>query len=226
MIDAAPSKAPEATGSVKTLVARLFVAGAVVLLLAFGVVTVASMIAERSPLAQVTERLIRTGKVIEQGFAWQSEWSLMAMEAAPWGPRGGTVASEIDPYNGTMVINLWATWCEPCRAELPDMFKLARRYKERNVDFIFVSYDEDWEVQSELFKQLLGAMPRDVVLLRDPKAEAGGDQANDSMWSQLGATGIPETFFIKDGRVLTKVVGAINWDHPDVQKYLDLLVTR
>lgn len=40
-----------------------------------------------------------------------------------------------------VVVNVWATWCIPCREEFPDLLKLRRAYRERGVDVLFVSGD-------------------------------------------------------------------------------------
>jgi thiol-disulfide isomerase/thioredoxin len=41
----------------------------------------------------------------------------------------------------TVVLNFWATWCEPCQEELPRLSKLSQNYKEKNVEFVAVSID-------------------------------------------------------------------------------------
>ncbi len=227
-LDAQESAATLPVSKEKTpWIPRVFVACAVLVVLGFGTMTILSVIRNNSPLSRITEKLVRSGRFEVLGFDWEDSWSIMAMEDAPWaGTVAGAIpASRINPLKGTVVVNLWASWCPPCRNELPSMFKLAREFKDKPVTFLFVTYDEGWDAPKALFKQVAGGMPRHVVNVRDPNgAPAGDDQPDDTMWKRLGATALPETFFVRDGKVVGKVIGEINWEHPDIKEYLRLIV--
>lgn len=205
-----------------------FTVVALTVLFAFGLITMGKTIRQKSPLVRLTERLVKSGSFEELDFSWQSDWSLLSMEAAPWtGEVAGAIpASDVNPQEGVVVVNLWATWCKPCRTELPDMFALAREHRRQgdDIQFVFVGYDEGWDAPRSLFREIVGGMPQSVVMLRDPLANPGGDQPETTLWRRMGATGIPETFFVKDGKVLGKVVGAINWKHQDIRDYLKMLL--
>ena len=136
---------------------------------------------------------------------------------------GAVRAADLDMESGVVVLNLWASWCEPCLSEMPSMLAAARALKDKGVRFVFVSYDEGWDPQRRVLAQVAGQPPPGVTFLRDPKAKAGGAQQSDSLWVELGATGVPETFFLRDGRVMEKFVGPVDWNHPDVRLYLSLL---
>ena len=217
-----------AAANSQSAIPRVFTVGAVVLVIAFGVASTMSTIRANSPLARVTERLVQSGKFEVLNTPWDPSWAVLGLEQAPWTDTtpGAVGLDQIDPNSQLVVLNLWATWCEPCRTELPAMFELAREYRKLPVTFMFVGYEDGWEAPKALFKSITGTMPRHVAIARDPKGEPGGDQDPETFWARLGATGIPETFFIKDGVVLGKVVGAINWKHPDVREYIDLLLGR
>lgn len=109
-----------------------------------------------------------------------------------------------------VLLNLWATWCPPCRDEMPSLQRLHQRYADRGLRVVAVSVD---------------AEPG----RRDASGNPGGDVAGFvreygltfDVWrdpsgrvQQLYRTiGLPETFVIgRDGRVVTRVLGAAEWD--------------
>lgn len=58
-------------------------------------------------------------------------------------PQLGGGSSELAAHRGrVLVMNLWATWCPPCRAEMPDLQRLYETYKDRNVDVLGVDQGE------------------------------------------------------------------------------------
>jgi thiol-disulfide isomerase/thioredoxin len=52
--------------------------------------------------------------------------------------------------NHVLLINVWATWCLPCREEFPDLVKLAEKYKNRNVDMVAISADYPDEIETKI----------------------------------------------------------------------------
>ena len=79
----------------------------------------------------------------------------------------GTAAS-LEPYRGKIVLlDVWASWCAPCRESLPRLQSLADRYADRGVVVLTVSLDED-EAQLRAF---LGELSLDLPVWRDPGAE-------------------------------------------------------
>ena len=55
----------------------------------------------------------------------------------------GTTASLADLRGSVVVVNFWATWCDPCRDEQPDLARLAREYEGRGVEFLGVDERDD-----------------------------------------------------------------------------------
>jgi thiol-disulfide isomerase/thioredoxin len=200
---------------------RWFGIGATVLIIVFGAYTLMAGIQARSPIVRFTEEMTNSGKFEALKQNWKSEWALDQLEVAPW--DSPEQVKRIDPKNSLVIVNLWASWCEPCRAELPSMFKLARETRDRRTWFVFVSYDESWEAPRSMLRRVLKSLPKNVIMLRDPKGKAGGEQSPDTLWARMGATGIPETFFVQNGRIYGKIVGAINWDQRVVRDYLSAL---
>jgi thiol-disulfide isomerase/thioredoxin len=104
-----------------------------------------------------------------------------------------------------LLVNFWATWCDPCRDEFPDLVKIDQDYRVKGLDFIAVSLDDPPDIKTEVPKflqqmhatmpvYLLAADPEPAINLVDPK------------WG--GA--LPATFlYDKDGKVVFKHFGRI-----------------
>ena len=91
-----------------------------------------------------------------------------------------------------MILNFWATWCAPCRLEIPYFIELQKRYGDRGLAVIGVSLDEQGpDVVKEFVKQLGVNYP--IVIGNEKITEAYG-----------GIEGIPTTFVIdRQGRVVS-----------------------
>ena len=97
-----------------------------------------------------------------------------------------------------VVLNLWATWCGPCRHEIPDFNAAYESYKDRGVEFLGVSVDQNAE---EVVPPFLNQIPITYpVLLASPE-----------LMFKYGARGLPTTFIIdKNGAVQHRFNGMIN----------------
>jgi len=94
-----------------------------------------------------------------------------------------------------LLVNFWATWCEPCREEFPDLVRIDKDYKARGLEFIVVSLDDVEELNKgvpQFLREMRATMP--AYLLNTPDQEAAMN-AVDPQWS--GA--LPATFLF-DGK--------------------------
>jgi thiol-disulfide isomerase/thioredoxin len=119
---------------------------------------------------------------------------------------------KLSDYRGKVVIvNFWATWCPPCREEIPSMMALDKKMAGKPFAMLCASIDEGGKEAVEGYYKTSGN--RLPITLLDSSAAV----------AQLyGTTGVPESFVIdKNGIVLEKVVGGINWTDPQVVSYLN-----
>ncbi len=113
---------------------------------------------------------------------------------------------ELSELQGKLVIvNLWATWCEPCLREMPSLERLQSRLGER-IAVLAVAEDRGGNKTVEPFIAKLGL--KSVKIYIDPKSEAG---------HAFGVRGLPTSFLIdREGKVLGRVEGAAEWDSPKI----------
>lgn len=112
-----------------------------------------------------------------------------------------------------VLLNFWATWCPPCREEIPSMMKLNKAMTGRPFQMVAVSVDEGGKPAIEsFFKESGFQLP--TYLDQDGKAAKA-----------YGLTGVPESFIIsKQGVVTKKIIGGLAWDSPEVASFLEGLM--
>ncbi|MCA9552212.1 MAG: TlpA family protein disulfide reductase [Myxococcales bacterium] len=115
----------------------------------------------------------------------------------------------LDAFKDKVVfLNFWATWCPPCVEEMPSMRRLqARMADDPNFVMLAVSTDDDWDVVRKFFE---GEAPPFPVLL-DP----GGTVAKE-----YGTVKFPETYILKDGKVVGFIMAGRDWDPWYAEAYL------
>lgn len=116
-----------------------------------------------------------------------------------------------DTYKNKVVfLNLWATWCGPCRAEMPTIQKLYDKVKDDpNIEFVILSIDKDKD------------LPKVIKYLKDRDFTFSSYMPSGFMSEQLNVPSIPTTFVIsKDGKILTKEVGTTNFNTNKFYKFL------
>ena len=97
-------------------------------------------------------------------------------------------------------LNFWATWCPPCRAEMPEIEKLYQETKDSNLVIVAVEIGEPLDN----VKSFIDSNKYSFKVLLD---------SDQSVASEYGITSIPTSFFIDvDGNIISKNVGAMNID--------------
>ncbi|MGD0992922.1 MAG: TlpA disulfide reductase family protein [Gemmatimonadales bacterium] len=112
--------------------------------------------------------------------------------------RSATLAD----YRGQVVLlNVWATWCEPCKIEMPSLEQLEREMGPKGLKIVSVSIDEGGPEAVRQFAQDYGLTFR---ILQDRSGH---------IQHIYQTTGVPESFVInRQGKIVKKVIGATDWD--------------
>ena len=138
----------------------------------------------------VRHRTAPAGAVSASGHSQAPDFSLTDLNGQPL---------DLASYRGKVVpLDFWATWCAPCRAEIPHFVEFQNTYGPQGLQVIGVSMDDDLKPVGPFYQEYKMNYP--VALGNDKLAQAYG-----------GILGLPVTFLIgRDGRIQAKYVGAVD----------------
>ena len=124
--------------------------------------------------------------------------------------------SELKHFKGKVIfLNFWATWCGPCKEEMPSMQALYNQFKEK--DFVFLTISVDYEGVKPV-KEYIEKQRYTLPVLIDPKCET---------LDLFEVKGIPTTFLIdKKGIMIGRAVGPKDWKKPEVISLVNLLIEK
>jgi thiol-disulfide isomerase/thioredoxin len=126
----------------------------------------------------------------------------------------GNPLSLADFRGRVVVLNLWATWCGPCRHEMPSLDRLQADEGGQDLQVLPLSLDRGALEQVEEFYKEVGI--RHLEIYRDPTGAAG---------RALGAFGLPTTLVIdQTGREVGRLLGPAEWDGPEALALLRSLI--
>ena len=119
----------------------------------------------------------------------------------------------LSDYKGKVVLlNFWATWCPPCRVEMPSMETLYHHFKDQGFEILAVNLGEDAAHVQQFMDNNNHTFP--VLLDRDEKVGA-----------LYGIRAIPTSYIIdRSGKIVGSLSGAIYWDRPDVISAFETLL--
>ena len=105
-------------------------------------------------------------------------------------------------YQGQVVLlNIWATWCEPCKVEMPSLEQLQKDVGPQGLKIVAVSIDEGG---SDVVRQYARDLGLTFAILHDQSGR---------IKQIYQTTGVPESFVInREGKIEKKVIGATDWD--------------
>ncbi len=114
-------------------------------------------------------------------------------------------------------LNVWASWCKPCRDELPSMVRLAQALAPEHDAFemIAVSWDNDPDELARFLSQI-PQVPSNMTIGYDPDGE---------LTKQLGTRLLPETYIIDgDGMIIARFQNLRKWDDPHAVRLLTAII--
>jgi len=128
-------------------------------------------------------------------------------------PEGET--KSLSSYKGKVVfLNFWATWCGPCRIEMPSLETLYNKFSDKGLEILAVNCREDQAAVSSFLRNEGFTFP--VLLDLDGRVSLN-----------YGIQAIPTTFLIdRDGMIILRLVGSIEWDTPKIHAALESLLSN
>lgn len=120
-------------------------------------------------------------------------------------------------YRGKVVlVNFWATWCPPCRREMPSMEHLSQRLKDEPFVILAINQQEDPE-QVFVFSAQLDPAPTFPILF----------DRNSVVAKAWGVRGLPASFLVdKQGRVVHRAMGGREFDHPEIERVIRTVLQK
>lgn len=127
----------------------------------------------------------------------------------------GNAVGLSDLRGQVVLLNFWATWCPPCRAEMPSMQALYKDYREKGFTILAISSDVEGKGSVAPFVERLDLT---FPVLLDPRSVVG---------TRLQVLGIPTSYLLdKQGRLAGVEVGAQNWNEDKMRRLLDRLLAE
>ena len=133
--------------------------------------------------------------------------------AAPFKlPARGGGELDLSALRGKPVlVNFWATWCPPCREEMPSLTRLTQSFEGQTLEVVAVSVDDGWEPIEKFLAAQRISFPFRIVWDQGARTSRA--------W---GTTRFPESYLLDgEGRLRLKFVGPRNWMDPDVATLLE-----
>jgi len=128
---------------------------------------------------------------------------------------GGGMAGLTDFADKVVLLNFWATWCAPCRKEMPAMQRLWERYRKQGLVIVAVAADKDNGKQVASFVDKLGL---NFPILLDPDGKVR---------NRYEVVGLPMSYLIgRDGRISGRVIGITDWDGPQAFALVEHLLQQ
>jgi thiol-disulfide isomerase/thioredoxin len=126
--------------------------------------------------------------------------------------EGGAEQTLSDLKGKVVFLNFWATWCGPCRIEMPSMETLYTAYKERGLVMLAVNVQEQQRDVAAFMKNNRLSFPAAL-------------DRNGAVSMRYGVQAIPTTYIIgRDGMILSRITGSISWDNPKIAAAFETLL--
>jgi peroxiredoxin len=120
---------------------------------------------------------------------------------------------KLSDYKGKLILlNFWATFCAPCRMEMPSLQALSEEYQHEEVEIIAVSLDQGRKVAIKKWIKKMG-LEFAIALEGEPAGE------------QYEVSALPVTFIIgKQGQLIGRIVGEREWNNAETRNFIEQLL--
>lgn len=114
----------------------------------------------------------------------------------------------LDTFKGrTILLNIWATWCVPCRKEMPALDRLQAKMGDADFEVVTLSIDRDGTTKAQDFYKEVGLEHLNIYVEEKP----------GTVSRNLKVIGLPTTLLIdREGRELGRLIGPAEWDSPEM----------
>jgi peroxiredoxin len=167
-----------------------------IVLALFAVALAWGLILQGRDAAWAKDPLFRTMGILHDGRPSQApEFSLTT--------PNGTIISLAQLRGKVVFLNFWATWCSPCRVEMPSMERLHKEFKDEGLAMVAIDVDESPEQVARFMTEFRLSFPA----LLDEEVEVA---------TRYSVRGLPATFLIdRGGRTVGTALGARDWASPE-----------
>ena len=129
-----------------------------------------------------------------------------------------------DARGQVVFVNFWATWCPPCREEMPSMLQLGRELASRHPGkfrMVAVSVDDGWPEVRQFFA---GRLPQGIDVVLDPDQLVTREYFCAARGGCPDSFKFPETYLVDaSGKLVSFVIGPRDWSDPAALRYLERL---
>ena len=113
-------------------------------------------------------------------------------------------------FGSVLVVNFWATWCAPCRREMPSLHRLQEKFSPNDVKIIAIAVGRHKQEKIQSFLASIGA--EGMMIRLDPKLQVS---------AALRVRGLPATLLLdRRGREMARLIGEAEWDTDEVVEWL------
>ena len=127
----------------------------------------------------------------------------------------GRLHSLADFHGKIVLLNIWATWCVPCRKEMPTLERLHVALGGPDFEVVALSIDRSTDAIRKFFAEV---SIQKLAIYRDSSARA---------MRQLGVMGLPTTLLIdREGLEIGRLIGPAEWDAPDIAEFVGCVISE
>lgn len=115
------------------------------------------------------------------------------------------------------IVNFWASWCEPCLAEIPSLVELMNAFPDQ-IELYAISGDNSLDDINAFLKSFPGMKQKNIHIFLDK---------DQKIMSLYGTDRLPESYISdKQGRLVKKIVGSINWHTKESEAYIRVILEK